>query len=100
MYQTVGHHAIDAYSEAMGVPLYRGSITGAPLQSELYYEKNDKDEVEDLYQLLKTVKVLITWFLVNGCKEHHPDLEAVSSGAILSNYQRNRVENVYSLVGG
>lgn len=29
-------------------------------------------------------------------QEHHPDIQAVSVGAILSNYQRVRVEHVYA----
>lgn len=41
-----------------------------------------QDETEDLYHLLAEVKA------------HHPDIEAVSVGAILSNYQRVRVEHV------
>ncbi|RCN34948.1 hypothetical protein ANCCAN_19196 [Ancylostoma caninum] len=40
------------------------------------------DEVEDLYELLKSVK------------EHHPSLQGVSAGAILSSYQKLRVEDV------
>ena len=26
MYQTIGHQAIDLYAEAMGLPLYRGTL--------------------------------------------------------------------------
>ena len=43
---------------------------------------NGHDEVEDLYLLLKDVKRM------------YPEVEAVTSGAILSTYQRLRVENV------
>ena len=32
-------------------------------------------------------------------KQKHPDIQAVSSGAIKSNYQRLRVENVCSRLG-
>ena len=45
------------------------------------------DETEDLLRLLKTVKAA------------HPEIEAVSVGAILSNYQRARVENVCGRLG-
>jgi diphthine-ammonia ligase len=45
------------------------------------YEINEEDEVEDLYNLLKEVK------------EQYP-IEGVSTGAILSSYQKKRVENV------
>ena len=47
------------------------------------YEPTRGDEVEDLYRLLRKVKEEV----VGG-------VEGVASGAILSNYQRIRVENV------
>ena len=82
MYQTVGHDAIDLYSEATGLPLYREAIRGTSLQQGSdYIHENHDDEVEDLYRLLSHVKEVET-------------IEAVSVGAILSNYQRVRVENV------
>lgn len=45
------------------------------------YKPSENDEVEDLYHLLKEVK--------EKC-----EIEAVSVGAIFSDYQRVRVENV------
>uniref|UniRef100_A0A4W4FP38 Diphthine--ammonia ligase n=1 Tax=Electrophorus electricus TaxID=8005 RepID=A0A4W4FP38_ELEEL len=83
MYQTVGHQAIDLYAEAMGLPLYRRTIEGCSLNIEREYSQKDGDEVEDLYQLLKLVK-------------EKESVEAVSVGAILSDYQRVRVEHVCS----
>lgn len=32
MFQTVGHHGIDLYAEAMGLPLYRHTIQGSSSQ--------------------------------------------------------------------
>ncbi|KAK9959324.1 hypothetical protein ABG768_009454 [Culter alburnus] len=81
MYQTVGHQAVDLFAEAMDLPLYRRTIKGSSLQTGREYSQTEGDEVEDLYQLLKLVK-----------EETH--VEAVSVGAILSDYQRVRVENV------
>ncbi|KAJ8341156.1 hypothetical protein SKAU_G00334470 [Synaphobranchus kaupii] len=81
MYQTVGHQAIDLYAEAMDLPLYRRTIEGASLDTGREYSQRDGDEVEDLYHLLKLVK-------------EKEGVEAVSVGAILSDYQRVRVENV------
>ncbi|KAJ8411854.1 hypothetical protein AAFF_G00154920 [Aldrovandia affinis] len=81
MYQTVGHQAIDVYAEAMGLPLYRRTIEGSSLDIGRDYSQRDGDEVEDLYHLLKLVK-------------EKEGVEAVSVGAILSDYQRVRVENV------
>ncbi|XP_060615847.2 diphthine--ammonia ligase isoform X1 [Anolis sagrei] len=81
MYQTVGHHAIDLYAEAMGLPLYRYTIKGTSKDTGRIYTKCEGDEVEDLYQLLKLVK-------------DKENVDAVSVGAILSDYQRVRVEDV------
>jgi len=87
MYQTVGWNMIEAYVECMSLPLFRAPITGKPQLSTLDYQPTKDDEVEDLYLLLKRVK------------EHIPDVEGVSSGAILSTYQKLRVENVCSRLG-
>ena len=57
MYQTVGHHAIDLYAEAMGLPLYRRTIQGQSKVTGHDYTPTENDEVEDLYQLLLEVKV-------------------------------------------
>ncbi|KAJ7507949.1 hypothetical protein B0H11DRAFT_1849356 [Mycena galericulata] len=88
MYQTVGQDAIELVARALEVPLYRRVISGQALeQGSEYGARNASDgilgdETEDLYALLLTVK------------SHHPDIEGVSVGAILSNYQRVRVEHV------
>ncbi|XP_074853026.1 diphthine--ammonia ligase isoform X2 [Carettochelys insculpta] len=81
MYQTVGHHAIDLYAEAMDLPLYRHTIKGTSVDIGRVYTQCEGDEVEDLYQLLKLVK-------------DKEGVEGVSVGAILSDYQRVRVEDV------
>uniref|UniRef100_A0A2K6F112 Diphthine--ammonia ligase n=1 Tax=Propithecus coquereli TaxID=379532 RepID=A0A2K6F112_PROCO len=81
MYQTVGHHAIDLYAEAMALPLYRRTIRGRSLDIGRVYTKCEGDEVEDLYELLKLVK-------------EKEEVEGISVGAILSDYQHVRVENV------
>lgn len=89
MFQTVGHDVIGAYTQCLGdkVPLYRRAITGNSANVALEYELTAGDEIEDLYELLKEVQA------------KHPDLEAVSCGAILSHYQRTRVENVCARLG-
>ncbi|XP_063106382.1 diphthine--ammonia ligase isoform X2 [Cavia porcellus] len=81
MYQTVGHQAIDLYAEAMALPLYRRTIRGRSLDTGREYTKCEGDEVEDLYELLKLVK-------------ENEEVDGISVGAILSDYQRVRVENV------
>ncbi|CAG9534487.1 unnamed protein product [Cercopithifilaria johnstoni] len=82
MYQCVAHTGLQLYSEACGFPVYRREIRGRPIKTGAFYEEASHDEVEDLYELLAFVK------------QKHPDIEAVSSGAILSSYQKNRIENV------
>ncbi|KAK0230964.1 hypothetical protein IW262DRAFT_1453888 [Armillaria fumosa] len=88
LYQTVGQDAIELVARALDVPLYRRVIRGSAVeQGAEYGGRSSKggvhgDETEDLYELLASVK------------SHHPDITGVSVGAILSNYQRVRVEHV------
>lgn len=87
MYQSVGHEAIEYIAEAMNLPLLRIDTKGVSEQRGKDYEpKEEDDEVEDLFRLLQTVK-----------SEH--EIEAVSCGAILSDYQRVRLENVCLRLG-
>ncbi|XP_061699064.1 diphthine--ammonia ligase isoform X2 [Syngnathoides biaculeatus] len=86
MYQTVGHQAIELFAEAMDLPLYRRTIQGSSLDTSRDYRETEGDEVEDLYQLLRLVK-------------EKEGVDAVSAGAILSDYQRVRVENVCLRLG-
>ncbi|XP_057476427.1 diphthine--ammonia ligase isoform X2 [Actinidia eriantha] len=87
MYQTVGHQVVVSYASCMGVPLFRRRIQGSTRHHKLSYSMTPGDEVEDLFILLKEVKRQI------------PSIVAVSSGAIASDYQRLRVENVCSRLG-
>lgn len=76
---------IPAIAECMELPLVRLEFHGTSVQRTVDYDdtkKSSEDEVEKLYELLVEVK------------KKFPEVEAVSSGAILSDYQRNRVENV------
>lgn len=57
MYQTVGHQGIEMLAEAMELPLYRRTTSGLSNQTGKNYEPTAEDEVEDLYELLKQVKV-------------------------------------------
>ncbi|KAF3126981.1 hypothetical protein TWF703_010272 [Orbilia oligospora] len=101
MYQTVGHTVLPHYSSILNIPLYRTAITGSSVNQDLSYHPNatasvdgDKregneevDEIENLYDLLHSIKL------------KHPELRAVCSGAILSSYQRTRVESVCQRLG-
>lgn len=66
MYQTVGHNAIDLYAQAMDLPLYQGIIQGSSVDQGKVYKENEQDEVEDLYKLLKNIRVL------SVAKFHYP----------------------------
>lgn len=90
MYQTVGHTVIPLYEEALGIPLYRQEIRGSAINDDVSYalsadlgvKSSEEDETESLIPLLRKVK------------EAHPEANAVSTGAILSHYQRTRVESI------
>ncbi|KIX97706.1 uncharacterized protein Z520_06484 [Fonsecaea multimorphosa CBS 102226] len=91
MYQTVGHSVIPLYAECLGIPLYRREITGSAVQTGRYYDASalgpSLDETEDLVPLLREVM------------QAHPKANALCSGAILSTYQRTRVESVAVRLG-
>lgn len=117
-FQSVGSEAIDALAECMDLPLYRRAFRGKAVVTGVQYAPPppppagtaatrdvpaaggageatvgvpdgdvEVDEVEEMYELLAEVK------------RQHPEVTAVSSGAILSTYQRNRVENVCGRLG-
>ncbi|PPQ99038.1 hypothetical protein CVT24_003598 [Panaeolus cyanescens] len=95
LYQTVGQDAIEYVARALDVPLYRKVITGNAVEHGAEYGGRNVgnaggvtgDETEDLFEILSLVK------------ENHPDVQGVSVGAILSNYQRVRVEHVCKRLG-
>lgn len=114
MYQTVGHTIIPLYTTALRIPLYRGEIFGSARNTRRDYypeaslitpllmipsdssvtasfdditipdESEEKilDETESLIPLLRRIIAI------------HPTASAVCSGAILSTYQRTRIESV------
>ena len=67
--------------------MYRATTRGESVSHELSYTSSPDDEVEDLYRLVSYVK------------SQHPELEAVCSGAIASDYQRLRVESLCQRLG-
>ncbi|EAQ90900.1 hypothetical protein CHGG_02835 [Chaetomium globosum CBS 148.51] len=124
MYQTVGHQVIPLYAEATGIPLYRRAITGGATQhgkdyshhrtsqttpaaghnsgagggsvggaSGLDHGREEEaegaggDETESMVPLLLAIK------------KAHPEANALCAGAILSTYQRTRVESVATRLG-
>ncbi|KAK8082300.1 hypothetical protein PG996_001081 [Apiospora saccharicola] len=121
MYQTVGHQVVPLYATATGLPLFRRAITGTTVDHGISYqdpvlssaplskaeglqgpqqptfgsgavvvdEKRElgEDETESLIPLLRSVIAA------------HPEANAVCTGAILSTYQRTRVESVAMRLG-
>lgn len=92
MYQTIGHSVIPLYEKALGLPLYRQEILGSAVDQNKSYatptsQQATGDETESLLPLLQ--KVLA----------QQPDVTAVSTGAILSDYQRTRVESIAIRLG-
>lgn len=97
MYQTVGHALVPLIAKALGLPLYRHAITGTAVNLSKYYgapaatadqiDGDDLDETEHLVSLLHQIKLA------------HPEANAVCSGAILSTYQRTRIESVAARMG-
>ena len=79
------------YHELTGLPLFRRKIVGTSAHVEMSYDVSDErvkgDEVEDLRALLAAVV------------RELPNVRAVTSGAILSDYQRLRVEAVCADLG-
>src|SRR6266480_3532301 len=90
MYQTIGHKLIPLYAQALDLPLYREPIRGSAANIDRDYSPTPlsiEDETESLVPLLKRIK------------QAHPEVNAVSTGAILSTYQRTRVESVAPRMG-
>ncbi|PNY29562.1 Diphthine-ammonia ligase [Tolypocladium capitatum] len=93
MYQTVGHEVIPLYAAATGIPVYRQAIVGGAVRHERdyhydhHYGHGGGDETESMLTLLRAIRA------------RHPEADALCSGAILSTYQRTRVESVALRLG-
>ncbi len=88
MFQTVGHEALSLLPEATGgIPLFRGDIDrcSSSSSSSSFGPGSDpgEEDVEALFRLVRRAR-----------DEVPGGFEAVCSGAILSDYQRVRVESV------
>ncbi|KUJ22468.1 adenine nucleotide alpha hydrolases-like protein [Mollisia scopiformis] len=91
MYQTVGHTVIPLSERALGIPLYRQVIEGSAVRTGRSYGPVDGegecDETESLVPLLRRIL------------RERPEANAVCTGAILSTYQRTRIESVAVRLG-
>lgn len=88
MYQCAGTEVIDAIGQAFEVALIRRPMNGLPIAIHANeYQPTEGDEVEDLYLLLEE------------CKQQFPGVEGITTGAVFSNYQKQRVENCCERLG-
>lgn len=81
MYQTVGKEIVLNFGKCLNLPLFVYETKCKTINKELNYEKENSDEVEELFFALSDIKKKL-------------EFTGVCSGAILSTYQKNRVENV------
>lgn len=82
MYQTICSNLIPSIAKCLGFPLFIQKIMGSSLNTHsLDYVHDAADEVEDLYSLVSNVEAEIK-------------IEGVITGAICSEYQKRRVNNV------
>ena len=86
MFQTIGWNNIQLLADAMVLPLFVGETDMLAKEEGKNYLPSAGDEVEDLYALLEKVKTEV-------------GVDAVCVGAILSDYQRVRVESVCLRLG-
>ncbi|KAI1489284.1 hypothetical protein F5X96DRAFT_679898 [Biscogniauxia mediterranea] len=113
MYQTVGHQLIPLYAQATGLPLFRQPIVGTAVHHGISYQNShdrhsssqqavaegkqprhmevDEDEGEDETESLVP--------LLRAVMRAHPEANALCTGAILSTYQRTRIESVALRLG-
>ncbi|KAL6895557.1 hypothetical protein HDV57DRAFT_14189 [Trichoderma longibrachiatum] len=96
MYQTVGHEVIPLYAAATGLPLYRMPIRGGALHHERDYDYTSQEQGDTSDKAEETESMLL---LLKAIKARHPEANALCSGAILSTYQRTRVESVALRLG-
>ena len=126
MYQTVGHALVPLIGRCLDVPLYRASIDHDRPEIEERMSRNDGDDkplllcspiatssavaaVEGKVEGDKEKEVdaeekvdaetLILYRLISRIVHRHPDITAISSGAIYSTYQRVRIEYVATRLG-
>ncbi|KAL8817720.1 MAG: hypothetical protein Q9223_003496, partial [Gallowayella weberi] len=105
MYQTVGHSLVPLYAEILSIPLYRQEIRGTAVNQAKEYSHlhchHDDDDDGIACSTATATTITATedetesmTMLLNRIIKDHPGANAVCSGAILSTYQRTRIESV------
>ncbi|KPM35085.1 hypothetical protein AK830_g11481 [Neonectria ditissima] len=90
MYQTVGHEILPLYAAATGLPLYRLPIGGRAVHHERDYDAAGAQDTEETESMLPLLRAIMS---------RHPEANALCAGAILSTYQRTRVESIALRLG-
>ncbi|KAL8659724.1 MAG: hypothetical protein Q9226_000280 [Calogaya cf. arnoldii] len=96
MYQTVGHTLIPLYADIVSLPLYRQEIRGTAVNQAKEYSTyhDDEDKLSSLTAVSHDDETESMMTLLQRIKADYPEANAVCSGAILSSYQRTRIESV------
>ena len=121
MFQTAGHALVAAYAAALSVPVYRAPVRGTARDRAREYrpppaassdapdaadaadadaidESADADAVDESADATADeTESLVP--LLRRVRRAHPAADAVSAGAVLSTYQRTRVESVAARLG-
>lgn len=61
MYQTVGSEMVDAIAECLNLPLFKKTLSKKPVNLDLEYKPDQNDEVEDLFDLIVEIKVILRY---------------------------------------
>ncbi|KAK7398222.1 hypothetical protein QQX98_012407 [Neonectria punicea] len=90
MYQTAGHEILPLYAAATDLPLYRLPISGRAVHHERDYDAAGAQDTEETESMLPLLRAIMS---------RHPEANALCAGAILSTYQRTRVESIALRLG-
>ncbi|KAL8721274.1 MAG: hypothetical protein Q9225_002016 [Loekoesia sp. 1 TL-2023] len=96
MYQTVGHSLIPLYADVLSLPLYRQEIRGTAVNQAKDYHAAEVSEIQEgtTASAAAEDETESMMTLLQRIKRDHPEANAICSGAILSTYQRTRIESV------
>ncbi|KAL1882704.1 hypothetical protein VTK73DRAFT_1224 [Phialemonium thermophilum] len=106
MYQTVGHQVIPLYADLTNTPVYRRPISGSATQTGKeyshaahYLRPSDVEVQGDSSSDGQSEETESMIPLLSAVMQAHPEANAICAGAILSTYQRTRVESVAVRLG-
>lgn len=86
MYQSAAFSAIPKQAECLDVPLVRREIMGHAMLQTLNYEATENDETEDLFELLKDVKVSSIINLLSNAYMYDSECDALGAVVVVIMY--------------